>query len=501
MVRTAAIEDGVISADQAVQFLQRASFGPTFRDVEILQSIGIDAWLDEQFAIEPTASNFEQIRQGDLGWASIQWKDLLTGEDQLRRRVAYALSQILVVSTVGIPWPAVAVHADLLEQHAFGNYRELLEAVTVSYPMAKYLTYLFSRKADRSTGRTPDENYARELLQLFSIGLVELQNDGTPTIADGTTIPTYDQEDVTSLARVFTGYIPDWDATDPELQFVRRLRQVEGNHSPEAKSFLGITIPAGTGIDDSRRIALDTIANHPNVGPFIGRQLIQRLVSSNPSPAYVARIAAVWADDGNGERGNLEAVIRAILTDSESVDPVDVGAGKLREPVLRFSNVARLLGTYSPDGTWAIPSTSNAATKLGQMPMSAPSVFNFYRPGYVPPQTELSAAGLRSPEFQLATETSVIGWINFIATWVRWPNKTLDFDERPALLDLTEEPEAFVDLLGTMLCAGRLTDETAAIVLSALTDIAFNQDDTRRRERFGAGITLLVASTDYLYER
>lgn len=500
MVRTAATEGGIITAEQAVQFLQRASFGPTFGDVAVLQNIGIDNWLDEQFAMAPSATNFEQLRHGDLGWASIQWKDMLSGEDQLRRRVAYALSQILVVSTVGIPWPAVAVHADLLEEHAFGNYRDLLEAITVSYPMAKYLTYLFSRKADPSTGRTPDENYARELLQLFSIGLVQLESDGTPMIVHGETVPTFGQRDVTGLARVFTGYISYWDESDHDLQYVRRLQQVERNHSPEAKSFLGTTIPAGTGIDESRRLALDTIADHPNVGPFIGRQLIQRLVSSNPSPGYVGRVAAVWADDGTGQRGNLEAVIHAILTDPESLAPTSPSSGKLREPVLRFTNVARFLGTHSPDGSWAIPSTSNSATKLGQMPMSAPSVFNFYRPGYIPPQTELGRAGLRSPEFQLATETSVIGWINFIASWLRWPSRLLDFDERPALLDLTEDPDAFVEVLDTMLCAGRLSVETADIVRATLTDIAFNQVETRQRDRFGAGISLVVASTDYLHE-
>ena len=332
--------------------------------------------------------------------------------------------------------------------------------------MGQFLTYRGSAKANTTTGALPDENYARESMQLFTIGLVQLELDATPKLTAGQPTDTYGQADITGLARVFTGW--DYDLSSSTAQtpdYVRRpMAQVASRYESGAKTFLGTTIPAGTAATQSLTLALDAIAAHPNVAPFFSRQLIQRLVTSNPSPAYVARISAVFNDDGTGARGNLRAVLRALLLDTEARTPSSASAyGKLREPMLRFVAWARAFGAISPSGQWNIGNTSDAAKGLAQSPLRSPSVFNFFRPGYVPPNSALGSASLVAPEFQIANESSVVGFINFMQRAVAGSVGDITPDYA-SLVPLADDAKALVDELNLVLAANQLAAVTTAML-------------------------------------
>ena len=420
----------------AIRFLQRATFGARSGDVDALIDRGVDGWLDDQMAMTPSETQLQRLLRTEVSARRGYWRAVLIEPDQLRRRVAYALSQIVVASSNGVGQQNLAHYIDLLEAHAFGTFRDLLEAVSTSQAMGEYLTFVNNRKADPRQGRVPDENYAREVMQLFTIGLWELEPDGTRRLLDGQPVPTYDQDDISGLARVFTGWRRPDIATN--ARYSMPMVQRERDHELGSKSFLGVTIPENTPGEASLAIALDTLVTHPNVGPFIGRQLIQRLVTSNPSPAYVGRVAAVFDNNGSDVRGDLGAVVRAVLLDDEAwVADQPSTFGKLREPVLRFTVVARALDVDSgDDDDWGFDNTSDPATSLGQLPFASPSVFNFYRPGYVAPQTPLSDLDLVAPEFQIVDETSAIGWINWLGSYLRTPRRFSDLRSRRAARDL-----------------------------------------------------------------
>ena len=286
--------------------------------------------------------------------------------------------------------------------------------MTLSTAMGAYLSMRGSRKTD-DTGRRPDENYAREVMQLFTIGLTELNRDGTPKLVKGAEADTYDEDSVAGLARAFTGW--DFNNTKTESRS-SPMQPVADRHEMGIKEFLGIKIPQNTSARETLRIALDHLFNHENVGPFIGKQLIQRLVTSNPSPKYVERVTDVFNNNGSKVRGDLAAVLKAILLDPEARNTAtvlaDPNGGKLREPVLRFAAWSRACDTSSASGLWAIGNVSDPARFLGQSPMRSPSVFNFYRPGYLPPNTAIATAKKVAPEFQITTETSVAGYLNFM---------------------------------------------------------------------------------------
>lgn len=500
---------GSLTRPDAIRFLQRATFGARPGDEAELIDMGVDAWLEDQFARTPSETNDDR-RYGDSKLSRSYWKGVLDDDDQLRRRVAYALSQILVASSTDLGGDEISAYADLLEANAFSTYRDLLDRISRSAPMGDYLTYIGNKKADESTGSVPDENYAREILQLFSIGLWELDPDGSRkqngVDADGNPVntPTYDNDDVTGLARVFTGWLHGSD--DENVPMYLR----DSRHESGTKVFLGITIPENTSGEDSLQIALDRITNHPNVAPFISKQLIQRLVTSNPSPGYVERIASVFDDDGTGQRGNLAAVVRAILIDDEGwrADQPE-SFGKLREPVLRFTTVMRALGVGSKKKKWSYRGLDNPADELGQQPYVSPSVFNFYRPGYVPPRTAFSDGGLVAPEFQIANEVSVIGWVNFLAEELRRSSRTRTFDiddlediiHRADDDELTDKVDQLVTEVVARLCPNGITDELRAIVQSAVEDTTRGRSNDETRERIACAVLLIAASTDFLYER
>jgi uncharacterized protein (DUF1800 family) len=396
----------------------------------------------------------------------------------------------------------------LLETHAFGNHRAMLQQISLSAPMGEYLTYRASAKANPISGALPDENYARELMQLFTIGLQQLDLDGTPVLTNGQPTPTYQLADITGLARVFTGW--DFDlaglsgaAATATPDFMRRpMKQVPSRHETGAKTFLGTTIPAGTDATLGLSLALDAICAHPNVAPFLCRQLIQRLVTSNPSPAYVARVATVFNNDGNGAKGNLRAVTRALLLDDEARRPADAtgpSVGKLREPILRFTAWARAYGVTSPSGAWAVGSTADPATRLAQSPLRSPTVFNFFRPGYVPPSTGIGTAALVAPEFQITNESSVIGVINFMQRAVAGSVGDLTPDYA-SLISIADDAVALIAEINLVLAANQLRASTVSSLATALATMP-SGTDVLRRNRINAALVLVLAAPEFIVQK
>ena len=505
---------------EAARFLQQAQFSSTDADIAAVQAKGYAAWLDEQMSARSYTSGWDWLVSQGYRQYGIRfnqhyadhmiWNQLIAAPDAVRKRVALAWSEIFVVSTSTIEghWPsfAMAAYWDLLNQHAFGNYRQLLEAITLNPAMGAYLNTRGNKKADGS-GRVPDENYAREVMQLFSIGLYDLNADGT--LRGGAPRETYGPSDVSNLARIFTGYnlnSPNRQhETDPQPFRVPMVLNAS-DHSPEPASFLGQTVGSGDGAS-RLRLALDILFNHPNVGPFIGRQLIQRLVTSDPSPAYVGRVAAAFNNNGAGQRGDLRAVTRAVLLDPEArQDPSLKGTtwGKLREPMIRFVQWARTFGATSADGKWILWDMSDASTQLGQSPLRSPSVFNFFRPGYVPPGTELARRGQTAPEFQLTNENSVAGYINFMHGVIAWgygaAASRISVPDYTREMALVNDPAALVDRLNLLLAGGQLSAATLTTIRNAITTINPGSD-WGRKTRVWSAIVLVMACPEYLVQK
>jgi len=509
------------SAAEASRFLAQASMGASRADIARVQAIGYAAWIDEQFATPAAPTRWDALvaggfadpsfKNGEGGFDACAWRKLIASPDTLRQRVTLALSELMVVSIdslTGGGWKAFAAanYLDLLEANAFGNYRDLMQAVSTNTAMGMYLTFRASKKANPASGSLPDENYARELMQLFTIGLVQLNPDGSTKLVAGQPVPTYALADITGLARVFTGWDFDLQGQTGAVgtatpDFMRRpMVQIAGRHELGAKTFLGITIPANTDGVQSLKIALDAIFAHANVAPFVCRQLIQRLVASNPSPAYVARAAAVFNDDGSGVRGNLKAVVKAILLDDEARSATvaaGVSAGKLREPMLRFVAWARAWSATSPSDLWQIGDTSSASTRLGQSPLRSPSVFNFFRPGYVPPNSAIATAALVAPEFQITNESTVVGGVNYLQRAVSGAGVGDLAANYASLLAFADDAVALVAEINLVLAAGQLSAATATTISTAVATLA-GGSDANRLKRIYASLTLVMATPEFV---
>ena len=507
------------SDEQAARFLMHATLAPSEAAIAAVRRLGYAAWLDQALAQPASRGNWDYLVDKGMaanpdaalvpmGVDAQVWQRLLTAPDALRQRVTLALSEIFVVAFDGVTGAyrqfMLAGYWDLLASHAFGNFRWLLEKVTLSPAMGLYLNMAGNQKEDPATGRQPDENFARELMQLFTIGLHELNLDGTPKRdAAGQPIETYDQDTVTQLARVFTGWHIRRPPGEAGPAFARRPMVLDpAQHSPQPVSFLGRNIPANTPGRQALTMALDTLFEHPNVGPFIGRQLIQRLVTSNPSRHYVRRVASAFDNNGEGVRGDLKAVLRAVLLDHEArgdAGLADPAFGKLREPVLRFVHWARLFKASSLSGTWNAGNTSDPATSLGQSPMRSPSVFNFFRPGYSPPNTPIATKGMVAPEFQLVNESSVAGYLNFMQAAIGGlhPDLRPDYAAEVALAD---RPALLLDRLNLLLCAGQLGAATRRLIVDAVEAMP-GASPQHRRHRAQAAVMLVMASADYLVQR
>ena len=510
--------------EAAARFAGNASFGLDYDDMYALAQAGPEAWIEAQFARPVTrhtplvrdivarreAGEFEDFEEDieflilsrRLSW----WHNTLTAEDQLRQRVAFALSQIMVVSDNVdelIVYPtALSTYYDLLLDNAFGNFRDLLRGVTLHPAMGFYLSHLNNGKSDPANNIYPDENYAREVMQLFSIGLFELENDGSRTLVDGEPVPTYSNVEIREFAKIFTGL--SWGG--PGAFFGRRdpffdvpMRMFDAAHEPGPKILLnGQVVPDGqTGIEDIDA-AIDNLFNHPNVGPFIGKLLIQRLTTSNPSPAYVDRVANAFNDNGRGVRGDMQAVIRAILLDPDATALPNPGDdfGKLREPVLRYSAMLRQLGATSDDGFLFVAGYFlQELTK--QHPLSSPSVFNFFLPAHAP-AGEIANAGLVAPEFQIVTSNSVVGITNLIdfavsADFVSdapepFAPVTLTYADYEPLVD---DPVALVDRLNLVMTGRTIDPATLGVIEGIVTEV----EDLDFRLR--VAVYLVLVSADY----
>ncbi|MQA21706.1 DUF1800 domain-containing protein [Rugamonas rivuli] len=506
------------TAAAAARFLAQASMGASRAEIARVQALGYAGWIDAQLAAPRSGTRWDWLiakgfndvanRNSENGFDACAWRKLISAPDTLRQRVTLALSEICVVAIdglVGAPWRSfsAAAYLDLLEDYAFGNYRALLGAISTSAPMGQYLTFRGNVKQNPSTGALPDENYARELMQLFSIGLVQLNADGTPQLRNGAPKETYGLADITGLARVLTGWDFDMGTqTNAVPDFLRRpMTQVPKRHETGASTFLGSTVAAGLSGADALKAALDIIYAHANVAPFISRQLIQKLVTSNPSPAYVARIAAVFNNDGRGVKGNLAAVVKALLLDPEARADTYIGPnyGKLREPMLRFIGWARAYSAASASDAWAIGNTSDASSRLGQSPLRSPSVFNFYRPGYVPPNSAVSKAGLVAPEFQLTNETSVVGYVNYMQRAVSKGVGDV-LPDYGTLLPLAANGQQLVDEINLVLAAGQLSSATVGLIRGAI-DTMSAKTDAALRNRIYAALTMVMAAPEYLVQQ
>ena len=521
-----------VTASDAARLLDQATFGVTASDVAQVQSLGIDAYIDQQIAAPASQysgfvytphtapSNCVTDAATPTDASSLCARDqytpfqvqrdffthALNDADQLRQRVAYALSQIFVVSSVEIYEAyGLAAYQNLLLNDAFGNYRTLLQDVTLSPVMGHYLDMVDNAKPDPVNGTTPNENYAREVMQLFSIGLYQLNADGTQQLdSSGAPIPTYTQATIEGFAAVFTGwtYPPLPGATSRwtnPVNFNGVMVAFDDQHDDtDLKPLLnGYTVPPNQSSAADLADALDNIFNHPNVGPFIGKQLIQHLVTSNPSPAYVARVSSVFANDGNGVRGNLAAVVRAILTDPEARGdaPASEQFGRLREPALFITAAMRSLGGKS-DGVY-LRSVSSA---MGEPIFSPQTVFNFYPPSYAIPGTQTIG-----PEFGIDNAATALARANFLNTVIMQsgaaadPTVTGSIGTSISLAPYTSatDPATLIAQLNQVLMHGSLPADASSIILQAVQ--AANPADPSAPARTAS--YLILSSGQYQVER
>jgi uncharacterized protein (DUF1800 family) len=546
----------------AFRFLNQATFGADATNAQALVDAGDSSssyarWIDQQLALpattgalaatlaaspSPMPANFDisSLHRAHVdAWLS----NALGANDQLRQRVAFALSEILVISQAGplgeLPF-AAADYYDMLTREAFGNFRVLLEDVTLHPAMGVYLSMLGNQKAQSGTNIRPDENFAREIMQLMSIGLVQLNMDGTPRLdAAGGRQSTYGQEAIQGLARAFTGWkwacpstLPACDFYSAQAEYapvtsfnqIKPMQLYSGLHETGTKQLLAYSgaarpvIPANQSGAQDLKDALDNVFNHPNVAPFISKQLIQRLVTSNPSTAYVQRVAQVFADDGTGKRGNLGAVVKALLLDSEARSApsgaVAETTGKVKEPLLRITGLWRAFnaraasGRYTATGNFFPGLSANElspVSSLGQGPLQSGSVFNFFSPFYAPPG-EISNAGRVAPELQLATE--------FLNTQMNNQLYTYAFERTSAqpglgtdiiLLDTKAEAAAAGDATALV---NRVADRllgSNALMSATLRDATVTQVNripvTDSATRVGDAIYLIASSPEYAVQK
>lgn len=515
---------GAVSRTQAARFLMQASFGPTPEDIQEVQTQGYAGWITGQMS-QPMTRHSDYIKSiyqdatgprskrdysyggGDadpfLFGNNMQTafaRAAIQGSDQLRQRVAFALSQILVASRRDANLEnrclGMADFYDIFVRHAFGNYEDVLMEVTMHPVMGRYLSHVGNQKADPSINRYPDENYAREVMQLFSVGLWELNPDGSRQLDEhGASIPTYSNNEITQMARVMTGFWfgqRNWGGGGwTEQDYATPMSVHADRHDFGAKTLLrGHVIPARAPSAENAlrdvRDAIHHVFRHPNTGVFIGKQLIQFLVTDNPSPAYVQRVGAVFANNGGGVRGDLAAVVRAILLDDEARAPVGMQAaqfGRLKEPVIRAMALSRVFGMKQvPDLLWW--DWSDFANESRQAPTNSPSVFNFYRPEYRAPGLP-TQNNLATPVFQITDSYSSISfpnrlWSMLESGFTLW--ETYRFPLAFAReMDMAATPERLMDHMNLLFCAGQMKASTRALILGALNQIPADQTVARAR--------------------
>ena len=505
-------EVSAASPAAAGRLLDQAAFGPTVTDLQHVQQVGLAGYLLEQFAVPQTV--FPQFN-GDIAapcdgpdtcWAADWWKAAVTAPDQLRQRVAFALSHIFVTSTLEVGGYAMVPYYNLLAADAFSNWRTLMQDVTLSPVMGNYLNMVNSAKAP--AGQMVNENFARENLQLFNIGTVQLNFDGSArTDAQGHSLPAYNQDQVQAFARAFTGwtFASRWGQTLQDFQpdpkdvstYVHPMVPIESLHDNGAKTLLsGVTLPPGQTAEQDLSDALDNIFQQGNLPPFIARQLIQQLVTSNPSPEYISRVVEAFINNGFGVRGDMRAVVSAILLDPEArfgdINPQYDG-GHLREPLLYLANVLRALpytpkDTVDPWGYWAV-TWSTAA--FGEAPMGSPSVFYFYAPSYKLPGTAQFA-----PEFGIENVASVSAR-KVLADQLIYGiigNMSLNLAGDTDLMSRANNPGALADELSFLFLHSQMSDQMKQIIVNTITPLR-DQGDPQQRVR--VALNLVLTSSQY----
>lgn len=452
-----------MSYAEAVRFLDMASFGGTPQEVANLQSIGRDAWLEAQFAKPVSAWPAPNNAGEGVSRLQTAFFDIaMTGADQLRQRVAFALAQVLVVSAVkNTQYQQMVPYQRLMADSAFGSYRDLMTAITLDPTMGFFLDMVNNDKANPTTGSVANENYAREIMQLFTIGLVRLNSDGTPALAEGAAVPEYSQKDVAELAKVMTGWTygqtPNFASNwNNPAYFFTPMIAFQDHHDTTAKTInlpIPCNIPAGGTAENDLNSALDCLFSQENVAPFVSYQLIQRLVMSSPSPAFVNRVAAVF----RSSRGNLKSVVTAILTDPEATEP---GSGKLAEPVLYATGLLRALNA-NDRGSSSLPGQTNS---MGQNVLVAPTVFNYFSPSYQIPGL---SPGVVAPEFQLLNAPSALARANFAYRAVTNGISSTITVDIANLIDLANNPADLVEAVNQALFRGEMDSGMRAALTSA----------------------------------
>ncbi len=497
------------STKPAARFLSQATFGVKTQEIEQVKAMGFASWITNQFALPPSflssymVSVYAAYTNGvwsnhkDLAW----WWRSIHSPDQLRQRVAWALSQIFVISDgtdrLANEVDCMISYYDMLIGRAFANFYDLLIGVTLHPAMGIYLSHMGNEKADPAAGRFPDENYAREIMQLFSIGLWELNPDGTRKLTNGLPIPTYQNSDITELARVFTGLSWPQGNTNIWWEFywptsyalIGPMRMWGEYHDTNSKVLLrGRAIPAGNPPMRDVEIAVSNLFWHPNTPPFICRQLIQRFTTSNPSTGYVWRVASAFTNNGAGVRGDMKAVIRAILLDPEARDPSnmsDPAWGKLREPYLRPVHLGRTFNAASSNQfleMWWLDDI------YAMRPLGSPSVFNFYSPNFMP-SGPLKTLGRVAPEFQIVNDVTAVMAVNHMYTAVeygglnRWagdPETNVRLDLAP-LIARAADLDAMIAWLDGVLTYGTLEPAHHQMIREALQRIPASDPEARAR--------------------
>jgi uncharacterized protein (DUF1800 family) len=506
------------AANDAARFLQHATFGPNTALIAHVQATGYDAFLDEQFALP--ASSYPDLplqpnpaptsctgtcSRDNYSMYPIQitfFKNAIGGQDQLRQRVAFALQQILVASGLTITQPSwMTPYLQIFDRDAFGNFRQLLQDITLNPAMGSYLNMAGNTK------NSPNENYGREILQLFSIGLNDLRADGSVVNdAQGNPAPSYTQAQVTAFSRVFTG----WNlATAPAPgvpNYIDPMVLTPSNHDGGAKTLLnGVTLPATSPVTAASATkdlndALDNIFQHHNVGPFIGRNLIEHLVTSNPSPAYIARVTAAFDNNGSGVRGDLKAVIRAILLDPEALNPPNALSGHLLEPIVFKARLLRAFNTTAATTDFVLTDTYlPTELNMSQDLFRSPSVFNYY-----PPAFNIPGAGVNGPEFSIQSTSTALARVNFVAE-TTYKTMSISSPNRPAgtwldlssITPMTNSPYQLVNTLNTLMLHGDMSLDLRATVNNALAAMTSASSVAKAQK----AVYLIGSSPEYFVER
>ena len=543
-------QDGFLPNQTAAsRFLSQATLGYNMEDIDSVAILGLEDWIDMQIAKSgdstmvqyvqsyhdyiKTETNDPEASAGIRLWDYTWWQYHMTSKDLLRQRVAFALSEFLVISRFSFfsnkPY-AFADYYDILLDNAFGNYHDILTEVTYHAAMGNYLTYINNPKSDPTQNQFPDENYARELMQLFTIGLYELNNDGSIKYdTSGDPIPTYDNDDIYEFSKVFTGLT--WgDRTNfgskyplDDTSYVTPMHMLNDEHEPGVKSLLnGFQVPDRNPVDGDADIAdaIQNLFDHPNAGPFLCKYLIQRLVTSNPSPEYIDKVATVFNNDGTGARGNLEAVIKAILLDpvAKSCDSGnDITFGMLREPFIRYVQMNKAFDNSTMSGRHR-NDMNYVYDLVEQKPNASPSVFNFFQSDHQP-IGPVETAGLVAPEFQITNTKTITGYINGLYRWVVLGNPADEYDlyggedntlyeDEIASWNLADEINLanddelhiLVDRLNLLVAGGRLTSYTEEVIINTIKEFP-NEDADDAEYRARLAIYLVMSSPEFLINR